>query len=55
MAPKIFEIINALNENHAKVKSAMEGEKNPVLKTYNLTKYSNVPLLFIKCCFKVNL
>jgi len=53
VAPRIFGIVNTLIENQAQVRQAMEAEKIPVLKSYNLTKHANVPLQFIKCCFKV--
>ncbi|KAI6190913.1 DNA polymerase epsilon catalytic subunit [Aphelenchoides bicaudatus] len=53
IAPRIFEIINKLKENHAQIRQAMETEKIPVLKAYGLTKHLDVPLEFIKCCFKI--
>lgn len=54
MAPKIFEVISRLKENYTQVRLAMETEKNPVLKAYGLSKNANIPLQFIKCCFKAN-
>ena len=53
IAPRIFAIVNALVENQAHIRLAMETEKLPMLKVYDLTKHANVPLQFIKCCFKV--
>ncbi|KAI6196280.1 DNA polymerase epsilon catalytic subunit A [Aphelenchoides besseyi] len=53
MAPKIFDMTNKLNEAQPQLRTLMESEDNPILKSYGLPKFYNVSLEFLKCIFKV--